>query len=225
MAAATRIHRSQVERVYGEIRARILDGRLKPGAPLAEVALATSHGTSRTPVREVLSRLHEEGWVERVPRRGFFVARIALRALRDMFEVRRLLEGHAAAEAAVRATPPERRRLEELIAEETQPPGPKSRRPDVINREFHHAVAMASHNQFAVDLTVRCLAQMDRVLALGQDWGSIQQGSTEEHRAIVDAIARQDADAARRRMEEHLDRCAALLREALVTGIVEDIGA
>jgi DNA-binding GntR family transcriptional regulator len=217
--------RSQVERVYTEIHDRILDGRYRPGAPLAEVTLATTHGTSRTPVREVLSRLHQEGWVERVERRGFFVARIAMRALKDTFEVRRVLEGAAAAGAARHAEPIEVQRLQRLVDEDASAEHASFRKAEAANKEFHLAIAAASHNQFAAGLIGHCLAQMDRVLALGVNAQPLQQGTHHEHRAIVDAIARQDAAAAQRAMEEHLDRCAALLREALFSGAVHDIGA
>lgn len=217
--------RSQVDRIYGEIRDRILDGRYRPGAPLSEVALAGSHGTSRTPVREVLSRLLQEGWVERIERRGFFVTRIALHALRDSFEVRRALEGAAAAGAALRAEPFEVRRLQQLVGEHASAEPTTFRKAEAANREFHQAIAAASHNHFAADLIAHCLAQMDRVLALGVNAQPLQHGTQHEHRAIVDAIARQDPAGAQRAMEEHLDRCATLLRDALFSGAVEDIGA
>ena len=103
-----------VERAYQETRARILDGRYRPGAPLSELTLARAFGMSRTPVREMLTRLHQEGWVERVPSRGYFVARVTLRAIQDSFEVRRLLEGATAAAAASHATPEEVAHLRRL---------------------------------------------------------------------------------------------------------------
>src|SRR5687767_12740137 len=98
---------TSVERAYQETRARILDGRYQPGTPLSELTLARAFGISRTPVREMLTRLHQDGWVERVPSRGYFVARVTLRAIQDSFEVRRLLEGATAAAAATHATPEE----------------------------------------------------------------------------------------------------------------------
>src|SRR5688500_1082934 len=96
---------SHVDRAYAEIRQRIIDGMYPPGKPLSGVSLANAHGMSRTPVREALSRLCHERYVERMAGRGFFVSRVTVQAINDTFEVRRLLEGWAAARAAERATP------------------------------------------------------------------------------------------------------------------------
>ena len=216
---------SQVERVYTDIKARILDGRYRPGSPLAEVMLAETHGTSRTPVREVLSRLLQERWVERVPNRGYFVARVTLRAIQEAFEVRRLLEGAAAAGAARHADVAETGRLRRLAEVDTDITTANFRRAEAANREFHQAIAAASHNQMAADLIAHFMAQMDRVLSLGVNAQPLQQGTRDEHLAIVEAIARRDAAAARQAMEDHLDRCQELLRRALFQGAVEDLGA
>jgi DNA-binding GntR family transcriptional regulator len=216
---------SQVERVYGEVRSRILDGRYRPGAPLSEVMLARTHGTSRTPVREVLSRLLQENWVERVPNRGYFVARLTLRVVQEAFEVRRLLEGAAAAGAARHADVGDIDRLRRLAAVNTDITGANFRRAEAANREFHQAIAAASHNRMAADLIAHCMAQMDRVLALGVNARPLQQGTRDEHIAIVEAITRHDPAAARQSMEDHLDRCQELLRRALFQGAVEDVGA
>jgi GntR family transcriptional regulator, rspAB operon transcriptional repressor len=215
----------QVERAYGELKAWILDGRLRPGAPLSEVTLARTLGTSRTPVREVLSRLRQDGWVERVPSRGYFVARVTLRSIQDAFEVRRLLEGAAAAAAAKQADDGEIERLGQLADLDRQRGAAGAGDAGAANRAFHLAVAEASHNHLASELIARCMAQMDRVLALGVSALPLQRGTNDEHRSIVDAIARHDADGARLAMEDHLDRCAQLLREALFRHPVDGISA
>jgi GntR family transcriptional regulator, rspAB operon transcriptional repressor len=224
MKAGVKADVLQVERVYGELKAWILEGRLRPGAPLSEVTLARTLGTSRTPVREVLSRLRQDGWVERVPSRGYFVARVSLRSIQDAFEVRRLLEGAAAAAAATQADEAEIDRLREL-ADVDRPHNRTVVDAGAANRAFHLAVAEASHNRLAWELIGRCMAQMDRVLALGVSALPLQRGTNDEHRAIVDAMARRDAAAARLAMEDHLDRCVQLLRDALFRHPVDGISA
>ena len=95
----------QLERVYQEIKWRIVYGRYVPGFVLSEGMLARVHRASRTPVRDALSRLDEEGYVERVPRRGYLVARLTMATIAQTFEVRQALEVTAAglaAEAAAR---------------------------------------------------------------------------------------------------------------------------
>jgi DNA-binding GntR family transcriptional regulator len=216
---------SPVARAYEETRARILDGRYRPGAPLSELMLARTFGMSRTPVREILSRLHQEGWVERVPSRGYFVARVTLRAIQDSFAVRRLLEGAAASGAASQATPAEIAHLQHLVKLETAVDPADLAKSAGANRAFHQAVAAASHNQLAAELIAHCMATMDRVLALGVNALPLQRGTVAEHRAIVAKIARRDAAGAQTAMEDHLDRCARLVREAVIRGAVDDISA
>jgi DNA-binding GntR family transcriptional regulator len=214
-----------VERAYDETRGRILDGRYRPGAPLSELRLAETYGMSRTPVREALSRLHQEGWVERIPSRGYFVARVTLRAIQDSFEVRRLLEGAAAAGAARVATPQEIDELERLVATEAELNPAGLTATASANRQFHQTIAAASHNKLAAELIAHCMATMDRVLALGVNALPLMRGTNAEHQAIVAAIRRRDPDGAKRAMEEHLDRCAQLLRDALYQGALNDLSA
>ena len=105
---------TRVDHAYLEIKHRIVHGLEAPGAPLLESLLAQQLKTSRTPVREALARLHEEGYVEKVPGRGFFVGRITMTLVQNIFEVRRLLEGAAAARAAELADAPALAHLGEL---------------------------------------------------------------------------------------------------------------
>ena len=216
---------SPVERAYQETRARILDGRYRPGMPLSDLMLARTFGMSRTPVREMLSRLHSDGWVDRVPSRGYFVARVTFRAIQDSFEVRRLLEGAAAAAAATHATAAEIDHLHELIRLEARVDAANLADSASANRAFHQAVAAASHNQLAAELIAHCMATMDRVLALGVSTLPLQRGTNAEHRAITSKIAKRDSAGARLAMEDHLDRCALLVRDAVVRGAVDDISA
>ena len=84
------------------IRAAILEGRLQPGARLKEEELARELGISRTPVREALLLLQAEGLVESTPNRGATVHSHEPDEIEDMYELRALLEGHAARRAASR---------------------------------------------------------------------------------------------------------------------------
>jgi len=150
---------------------------------------------------------------------------VTFRAIQDSFEVRRLLEGAAAAAAATHATAAEIDHLHELVRLEARVDAANLAESASANRAFHQAVAAASHNQLAAELIAHCMATMDRVLALGVNALPLQRGTTAEHRAIVKGIARRDGAAARAAMEEHLDRCAQLLREALFRGAVDEVSA
>jgi DNA-binding GntR family transcriptional regulator len=211
---------SQVERAYKHIKAAIIDGRYAPGAPLSEPALAAAHGMSRTPIREGLSRLWQEGYLDRVQGRGYFVARVTVQSINDTFDVRRLLEGAAAARAAELATPDDVAMLRELA----ELPARDYREAEVANARFHLAIARAARNTLATELIERCLAQIDRFLSLGASPSQFQAGASEAHLQIVDAIARHDAAAAKALMEDHLDCGSNRMKDALVRGEIHGVG-
>src|SRR5215468_5436443 len=126
------------DRAYLEIKRRIVHGDFGPGMPLSESKLAQLLHTSRTPVREALSRLIEERYVERVAGRGYSVAPITVELIQNLFEVRRLLEGAAAARAAERADAALVRRLRAVTAFEYRSDDTASFKSATdANAEFH----------------------------------------------------------------------------------------
>jgi DNA-binding GntR family transcriptional regulator len=232
-SASTPADAPQVERAYHEIKRGIVEGRYRPGMPMSEVMLAREHAMSRTPVREGLARLWQEQYLDRVPGHGYFVARVTVQSIHDTFDVRRVIEGSAAAWAAERATDAEIQELRHLASlPETGATEQRSRNDapaeyrdaEAANVRFHLAIAKAARNTLAMELIERCLAKVDRFMSLGVNFGPFQQGATEAHLTIVDAIARRDPDAARSRMEEHLDCGSRLMKEALLRGQLTHVG-
>jgi DNA-binding GntR family transcriptional regulator len=92
------------EVVFDYLRESILNGDLKPGERLMEIALAEQLGVSRTPVREAIRKLEKEKFVEMIPRKGAYVANLTAKDILDVLEIRIILEGFAAELAAVRMT-------------------------------------------------------------------------------------------------------------------------
>jgi DNA-binding GntR family transcriptional regulator len=220
----------QVERAYQNIKIGIVRGRYPPGAPLSEVGLAREHGMSRTPVREGLARLWQERYLDRVVGHGYFVARVTVQSIHDTFDVRRLLEGAGAARAADRATTEEidtMRRLAVIpVSADTQSAAGDHdyREAEAANARFHMAIAAAARNTLAQELIERCLAQVDRFMSLGVQFGPFQEGATAAHLEIVDAIGRRDPAAAQARMEEHLDCGSQRMKDALLRGQLSAVG-
>jgi len=93
-----------VDRVYATLRQGILDGVYAPGARLGEADLADALGVSRTPVREALRRLGSEGLLSTLPNKGARVRRWTTSELSDISDLRAILEGYAAGQAATRVT-------------------------------------------------------------------------------------------------------------------------
>jgi DNA-binding GntR family transcriptional regulator len=213
----------QLERVYQAIKWRIVYGTYPPGKVLSESVLARVHGSSRTPIREALSRLVEEGYIARVPRKGCIVAPITLMAIQNTFDVRRVLEGTAAETAAGRADADAITRMQSLADYPKFETTTESYRMRLgANAEFHIAVAAASQNGFLVDLVRHCLTQHNRVLSLGLDF-PVHPSSVSEHHDVVDAIQRHDAPGARQAMEHHLDGAHRLVLDFLMRGRMRGI--
>ena len=212
-----------VERAYRNLKAAIVEGRYRPGAALSEVGLASEHGMSRTPIREGLARLWQEGYLDRVVGHGYFVARVTVQQIHDTFDVRRLLEGATAARAAELATPDDIERLLELAR---VPIGKSAdyRQSETANVRFHLAIAACARNSLALELIERCLAQVDRFMSLGVSFGQFTENATEAHIEIAEAIARHDSTGARARMEEHLDCGSRLMKDALLRGQLSGVG-
>jgi DNA-binding GntR family transcriptional regulator len=209
---------SHVDRVYGQLKRSIVEGEYRSGEALTEGTLARTQRASRTPVREALSRLHQEGLVDRLPGRGWFVSTVTVQLIRDTFEVRRWLEGATAAGAAERASATD---LQELRAlGEFRYADASYRSAEQVNREFHLAIARACGNQVGIELVQQCLTQFDRFLSLGADLqpSPYAENARVEHMKIVAAIESREAAAARAAMEHHLDACGELMMHALTRG-------
>ncbi|MHB1738768.1 MAG: GntR family transcriptional regulator [Actinomycetes bacterium] len=145
--AATVRPPSQAQRAYDEVRDRIVTLVLAPGSPLDEETLSTALGVGRTPLREALQRLASERLVVVYPRRGTFVAEVNITDHGLVADVRRELEGLAAAKAAQRASATDRARLAELTDQIRQPSSGREqgmRLDTVIHREVYEA----THNHY-----------------------------------------------------------------------------
>jgi DNA-binding GntR family transcriptional regulator len=212
-----------VERAYRNLKAGIVEGRYRPGASLSEVSLASEQGMSRTPIREGLARLWQEGYLDRVVGHGYFVGRVTVQQIHDTFDVRRLLEGAAAARAAELATAEDAERLRELALVPIGA-GLDYRQSETANVQFHLAIAACARNGLALELIERCLAQVDRFMSLGVSFGPFTETATDAHIQIAEAIGSHDGPGARARMEAHLDCGSRLMKDALLRGQVVGVG-
>src|SRR5438876_224795 len=111
----------EVERVYWILRDWLISAQLAPGEFLSEQDLAVRCRTSRTPVREACSRLMQDKWLSRIPRKGFMVTPISVRDIIDMYEYRKLLDCFAAEKVAATSTPEQIEALRSIVAPESAP--------------------------------------------------------------------------------------------------------
>ncbi|EHM10776.1 transcriptional regulator [Thermanaerovibrio velox DSM 12556] len=203
-------HLGALREVTGHVISGIVKRRYMPGDRITEPALAEELGLSRTPVRHGLAALVADGvLVKEKGRRGYVVPRLTRSDMLEVFSARELLEGYLAFRAAQEADASDVGRLKEINAREQA----MADLGDLegycaANDEFHMAVAEMGGNGYLLkafrlvywrsQLYVHALIDF---LPPSEDGGS---GSLAEHRLIVDAIERRDAEGARRAAEEHL---------------------
>ncbi|HEX6390703.1 MAG TPA: GntR family transcriptional regulator [Solirubrobacteraceae bacterium] len=198
----TRTRGSTRPQVYGALREAIVSTRFEPGRQLSENELAEWLGVSRTPVREALVRLSDERLVEIVPQLGTFVSRISVAAVADAQFVREALECAAVRLAAERATREDINALKAIVARQAQVED--FDRWYVLDDELHAALFGMSGHSSAWSLAERAEAHLNRVRRLSLPQPRYMREMVAEHRLVIRAIERGDADAAEEALRHHL---------------------
>lgn len=186
--------RTATEFVESVLREGIVTGALPGGYALRQEELAAAFGTSRMPVREALRQLEATALVEFHPHRGAVVAEISAADAADVYAVRLALETAALRLSIPRLTPQDIALARELVAEMDGEPDPG--RTGALNQRFHRTLCARAGRPRLLALLDQHLAAADRYLrfhlaALGRE-----HLSQDEHRAMTDAAAARDAEAA-----------------------------
>lgn len=197
-----------VEKAYAAIRASILSGEFPPGDHLKEEQLAARIGISRTPVREALRRLNAEAVVEFVPNQGAFVAKWSAEEVRDIFQMRSLLEGLAVERAARYATEAQVEELsalaEEMIALGAAPGEGTIQRIAEANSRFHQTI-IAAASSARLSAVIAQIIQIPVVLRTFHRYDPhALQRSLFHHREIVAALRARDGEWAASVMRSHI---------------------
>ncbi|MFI1016388.1 GntR family transcriptional regulator [Streptomyces sp. NPDC020965] len=208
---------SLTEQVHRRLKDDILEARCGPGQLLLEPELADRYGVSKTPVREALRLLAQEDWVTVMPRKGYIVRPVQLEDIREIFEIRHMLEPAMAATAAARRSEADLEQLSHLCAEQSQA-GRDLVSPLRAARSFHTRVAAVTGNQRA---TVILEGQLDEVRRLHHLMPDAERHLTSgaelaAHHDLLAAIRDGDPGRARRLMSEHLTEVTGALVDAFV---------
>ena len=204
--------RTLSEQVYRAVRARIIDGGLAPGAFVRETDLEPM-GVSRTPIREALSRLASEGFLERLPHRGFRVPAESLGNLLELYPIVASLELLAGRLALERFTPADVARLKAVNARlaEARDRGDVRAMLD-LNTAFHRLISERGGNRRLASLLDDLRSQLTRLELWYYSQPERTQRSIREHEEIIAAIESGD----RPRALSLLERNMSLTYESLV---------
>jgi DNA-binding GntR family transcriptional regulator len=198
------------EEVADYVRQAIMAGEFRPGQSIRADALGDVLAVSATPVREALHALKVEGFLDLIPRRGFAVAQLTGADIRDIFRAHALLAGELAARAAESATPEQVAELQalhfELMAAANRDDAELLEKK---NHEFHREVYLMAESP----RLRRALGTFSRYVPR-KFYGQIPgwpDTTANDHSAVIDAIAANDAQAARAAMERHISNAGELL--------------
>jgi DNA-binding GntR family transcriptional regulator len=212
--------RSDGDSLYNSLRSAVLDGTFELDEPLREVALSAQYGVSRTPVREALNRLLHDNLLERRGR-GLYVRSVPLEEVLQIYEVRVLLEGEAASQAADSRRKSDLLTLQMLLERDRGLVDPSDEERTRTNLEFHAAIWNATNNRVLRDILDRLTTHLVHApmstLSVGDRWTE----ALDEHAAIVEAIASRNGDEARTLAQDHM-RTARDLRIRLLASSPRD---
>ena len=197
------------------LREAILNGHFEPGEKLDQDLIAEELGTSRTPVREALKRLESEGFIKVRPHYGAFIAEVSRQDIREIYEIRKLLESEVVRQVTPVIPEPVLDELERSLAE-TQAlfdagDSAKHFESDVF---FHETIISFSENHLLKEM----LDGLTNRISMVRRFAQLQPGyhmteSFKEHRAILQAMRQRDPEQVAELMRNHLEQSSLRIQE------------
>jgi DNA-binding GntR family transcriptional regulator len=195
---------SLVDAVTERLEAAIVNGTLKPGSKLKEQALAKALGVSRGPLREAVRRLEGRKLLQRIPNVGVRVVVLSLKEVEDILQVQEALQGMACALAAKNMDDTEIAALGKLLDQYQRKPSKRDDY-DSWDLEFHSRIIAGSGNDRLSQMLREDIELLLKVYhARSTTTHERAMEVLNDHKAIVAAIARHDADAAEQLMRRHI---------------------
>lgn len=191
---------------YYVLKKRIMDLHLRPGEMLLVQPLAVELGISRTPVREALVRLLQEGFVEEAEGKKFRVSALTLENVLEIHELRELIEGHAVQKVARGRSEAQIRELRKLLRQMTQ--ALKAKDHDAFfagDLEFHNRIISFCGNQTLKDLMAHLNEKIQRIRYLTLYIHQRLEETIDEHDQVLEGIVRRDPEGAFRSLHLHLE--------------------
>jgi GntR family transcriptional regulator, rspAB operon transcriptional repressor len=194
-------------RIYADLRAELVSLARRPGEPISEGDIASSYGVSRTPVREAILKLSDEGLVEIFPQSGINVSRIPIAALPEAIVIRRALEDTTTRLTAELATPSQILALHSILERQREADAARDR--DAFHQAdelFHATIAEIARYPGIWRLIQQVKVHVDRFRQLTLPQRGRMATVIAEHERILSAIEAHDAEEAAIAMTKHIER-------------------
>ena len=193
------------ELVYLELKHKILTGEIASQTRLMEIDLSEKMNVSRTPIREAIKRLADEGLVKVEPRRGAYVANISIKDMLNVFEVREDMEGFVAKLASERITDEQKLELEKIAREyEAAIKHPNKEAIIELDEKFHNFIVDCCNNDTLSELINYVQELSLRFRYLYYDDYTLYESTADQHNRIMKAINEGRSEEARSEADAHV---------------------
>ena len=195
------------DRVYQNIKFKIVRGTLKPGTRLPEEELSKAMNISRAPIREAFNRLEKEGFVTIIPRKGAAVSNITTQTIEDIFEIRESLESLAVKKSIDKISIEKLEILGENFKKFINKPADTENRINylALDKEFHDLLSQNCGNKKLIELLVNLQEQIHWLRNISLKRITFA-GSVREHLAIIEALKNNDEKLITKALLQHLER-------------------
>jgi len=192
--------------VYESLKKRIITHLLKPGDPLNESVLSQELKTSKTPIREALQQLEKEGLVENIPGKGSFVSKISFQDIREIFEIRELLECETIKRAVAKVDPSKVKQLRDKFVSTEGENGRAAASHFRSGDQIHTFIFETLGNSRLIEIYKRLQDHVvrNRIYFFDQSHPGRSEESFKEHLEILEAMEAQDPPRAERAVRNHL---------------------
>lgn len=203
------INKTSEQKAYDLIKNGIINRKLAPGIQLIEATVAEKLDISRTPVRNALKKLSNEGLIKTIPNKGSFVIQPTIEEIEQAFEMRLELELMAIKTIIMNAMEDDITNLEVLVDREAYAIGNRDILEYVnINKEFHMLIAHVSRNKFLIQFTEKIIDIINIFVLLYDVFNEVRPEdikSIDEHRQIINAIKTKNKEALETLIKNHLN--------------------
>lgn len=198
--------KTRAQHVADDLRKRILSGEFKGATQLRQDALARDYDVSRIPVREALLTLEAEGLVQFHPHRGAFTTELSTATIRELFDLRVLLECRALAQAIPKLTPSELDRAERLLDQydAALDSGSDIDNWSELNFAFHTALYSPAQLPETLAMITHLNTKCDRYIRMQLLYTREIQKAEKEHRELLEHARNKDIEAACRLLDRHI---------------------
>ena len=208
--------KSLKEKAYDILKELILTGRLEQGKLHNEKRLAEVLGVSRTPVREALLELSREGMVSFVPSKGVKIRKITTKQVKEVFELRRIIEGYIIKSISKQLTPADLKKIEKILSKQDRSASKDEEVTFIeMDKEFHLFMASKMGNE-QIEAILQNLRDQIHLMGIRaiKDQSRSQQ-VLKEHQRIFFALKKKDAKRANEELMRHLNNTEKILIDSL----------